>query len=509
MIAEIRFYILLMLRRLPLIIAVGGLLSAAVVAYALTRPSIYSAEALLLVEAPQIPGNLAETTVANNAPEQLEIIEQRILSRSNLLDIADALSVFPDRASMVPDEVVDRMREDTTFVRSFGRDRATTLRIRFSSEVPGVTAAVANEYVTRVLRENSELRTGIAEETLEFFEQEVERLGQELDLQSARILEFQNENIDALPDGMEYRLGRLSLLAERRAQLERDKTELESQRERVVEIFQTTGRIGTVQKSEKEQQLERLQDELSRARIVYSDQNPQVRLLIAQIAQLESEVAQERGISIDDDSTTPQDALLEAQLAEIDARRAFVEDQMALVGGEIAELENAIERTPANTITLEALERDYENIRARYDGATARLAAAATGERIELTAKGQRISILRQAVIPREPDSPNRQRLIAFGVIASFGAAGALALGLTLLNRSIRRPADLVRNLDITPLGTVPYIPTRTEVVVRRGVLVATIAVFAIAIPAGLYFVHMELMPLDLIAQRAIERIGL
>jgi uncharacterized protein involved in exopolysaccharide biosynthesis len=509
MMAEIRFYVMMLLRRLPLIIAVGGTLSAVAVAYALTRPAIYSAEALLLVEAPQIPGNLAATTVSNNAPEQLEIIEQRILSRSNLLDIADSLNVFPDRSGMVPDDIVDSMRRSTSFRRAFGRDRATTLRIRFTSPIPEVTAAVANEYVTRVLVANSELRTGIAEETMEFFEQEVQRLGEEMDLQSARILEFQNSNIDALPGSMDYRLNRQSQLSERRAQLEREATGLRDQRARVVELFESTGRLGNVERSPKEQQLERLQDELSRVRVVFSDQNPQVRILIAQIDRLEAEIVDERGLDSGDTAQTPQQVLFEAQLAEIDARQSFIGDQMTQIDAELQDLQASIARTPENSITLAALERDYQNLRGQYDSAIARLATAATGERIELTAKGQRISVLRQAVVPREPDSPNRRRLMLMGVVAAFGIAGALALGLDLINRAIRRPADLVRSLEITPLGTVPYIPTRTEVLVRRGLLVGTIVIFAIAIPAGLYLVHMQFMPLDLLAARAIERIGL
>ena len=108
---------------------------------------------------------------------------------------------------------------------------------------PTVTAAVVNEYVTRVLDENVRLRTGLAGQTLDFFELEVARLGEDLSRQSARILEFKNENVDALPEGMNYRMSRQSLLMERRSQLERDKSAIIDTRDRVTQIFQATGQL--------------------------------------------------------------------------------------------------------------------------------------------------------------------------------------------------------------------------------------------------------------------------
>lgn len=509
---ELRFYSSILLRRLPLILVVAGILSAVSVYIALTLPTTYRASALLLVESPQIPDSLAASTVGDNAEEQLAIIEQRLLTRANLLDIADKFNVFPNRSEMVPDDIVEQMRARTTFSRSFGRRAATrTLTISFAADRPAVTADVVNEYVTRVLAETVEMRTGMAEQTLDFFEQEVERLGEELDRQSARILEFKNNNIDALPEGMEYRMSRQSLLTERLAQLERDRDALTEQRRRIVEIYEATGRVAGAPQaslSPEQQQLQRLQDELESARALYSEQNPRVKVLMARIDQLESQIAASSGAS-EQEAANPNEALLNLQLGEIDARLQFIEEQAKLINTELEQLGDAIARTPGNAITLQALERDYSNIRSRYDAATSRLSTAAVGERIELTSKGQRVSVLRQAIVPREPDSPNRPLIMAGGVAASFGVAIALVVLLELLNRTVRRPADLSRALQISPLGTIPYIATRNESFRKKGALFAVIALIAVGIPAGLYLVHVEYMPLDLLADRAMSRIGL
>jgi uncharacterized protein involved in exopolysaccharide biosynthesis len=507
--SELRFYSSILLKRLPILVVVTAVATAMAAYIAITLPATYRAEALLLVESPQIPDDLAASTVGNNAPEQLDIIQQRLLTRANLLDIANDLDVFPNRQAMVPDDVVDQMRASTSFRSTFGRDRATTLTIAFTASDPTKTAAVVNEYVTRVLDENVRLRTGLAGQTLDFFEQEVARLGEDLSRQSARILEFKNQNLDALPEGMDYRMSRQAMLMERRAQLERDRSSLQDARERIAQIFEATGQLpGSAQErmSPEQQALIQARRELDAARAIYSDTNPRLRVLIARVEQLEREVSATSGVATEGDPTT---ALYEMQMSEFDARRTFLDEQIVLITNELAEIEDAIARTPSNSITLQSLERDYENISARYNAATQRLATAAVGERIELTAKGQRITVLRQAVVPRDPTSPNRPLILLAGVAAGLGLAGALVVLLELLNRTVRRPADLTRALQITPLATLPYIATSGETVRRRGAILGVVAILAVGIPAGLYLLHVEYMPLDLLADRAMSRIGL
>ena len=69
-----------------------------------------------------------------------------------------------------------------------------------------------------------------------------------------------------------------------------------------------------------------------------------------------------------------------------------------------------------------------------------------------------------------------------------------------LLNRSIRRPVDLIGRLGIQPFATVPYIRTQGETRWKRGLVVATVlALIVVAIPAGLFALHTYYMPLDLI----------
>src|SRR6056297_261470 len=197
---DFKYYLAIFWRRLPYFVILTALFTSIGVSLAVVLPSQYRATATLLMEGAQIPERLASSTVETNSREQLQIIQQRLLTRDNLLDIADRLNVYGEAENrMNASEIVQNMRSRTELRSDAGRNSATLMRISFRAENPNLSASVANEFVTLVLQENVQMRTNRAGETLEFFEQDVDRLGVELDTQSTRILQFQNENADSLP----------------------------------------------------------------------------------------------------------------------------------------------------------------------------------------------------------------------------------------------------------------------------------------------------------------------
>ena len=95
-----------------------------------------AATARLLVESPQIPDELAASTVSASTTERLQIIEQRLLTRANLIDIANEFQVFRGTSRMTPDEVVAAMRDLTTIRRSGSGGGATFMTISFMATTP-------------------------------------------------------------------------------------------------------------------------------------------------------------------------------------------------------------------------------------------------------------------------------------------------------------------------------------------------------------------------------------
>ena len=502
--SDLRFYRSLVFRRMPLMVTVFVLCSAIGVGLAMTLPPKYEASAQLLLESAQIQ------SVENSASgsEQFQIIERRVMTRANLIDIANKYQVFGAGARISPDEVVNSMRSRVNIRSRSGRDAATTMTISFSAEKPRQASNVVNEIVTLVLQLDSERRVGIAGQALEFFEDEVARLDQELAIRSASIVSFKERNKDALPDNLNYRVDRQGRLQDQIIALTRDRAALTEQRNRLLALGSEAIRGGAPRLSPAQQAVESAQEELRQALTVYSETNPRIRVLRARLAQLEAQAAAEGGQSAGADEESPAQKLFNLQLAEIDTRMTFIDQQIGRAEVEIVELADAIERTPENAIRLESLERDYANTLGQYNEAVANLAAATNRERMETLSKGERITVIEQATPPSQPTSPNRRLIAGGGVALGTGLAVAAFFLLEILNRAVRRPGDIVRGLSIQPIATIPYLETAAGKTRRRLLQVAVVIALAIGIPAALWAVHTFYMPLDLLTSKVLARFG-
>ena len=518
---DLSFYWTIFLRRLPILIVFMAIGAVSGVLVALSLPPTYSSSATLIVESEQIPDELAQSTVRTSDIEALQIIRQRILSREILLEMANRLDIYDEVAAveMSADEKVADLRSRIGFQTVGGGARrgntqATIVTVSFDAPTADLSALVANEVVTLILQENVQMRTSVATQTLDFFDQEVKRLEQSLTRVSTQILEFKEANLQSLPDSLAFRRARQTALQEQLLQLQRDQTVMRDRRSQLVSLFEATGQLsidgsGRQALSPEAQNLAQLRREYASLAAVLSADNPRLVLMRSQIAA--AEAALEAVPEVDAaaaGSGTVSESLFQIEIADMDAQIAYIADQIEDIETEMAQLERTISQTPGNAITLETLEREYENIQQRYNQAVTNRARAETGNIIESLSKGQRISVVEQAVPPTSPSKPNRPRI----AIAGFGAAtmlgAALVLALEFLNSAVRRPEDIQSALGIDVFATIPYIRTREEIWRRRVVTGGVVAVILIGLPLGLWYVDQQVTPLGPLVERILSRIS-
>ncbi len=510
MIADARFYFRLLSRRFPAMAALFLLAAGIGAVMALRLPTYYQTKATLLVEAAQIASESSRNGISSN--QQLDLLQRKLLTRANLISIARASKVFPNQANMDPDDVVNEMRTRASIRRSGGRDRVTIMTISFQGDNPRIVADVVNRFVTIALTENTDLRTQRAEGRLDFYQQEVDTLADNLDEQSAKIVSFKEQNADALPENLEYRLRRQSMLQERMTRAEREVENLLSQRVNIEKIYETTGTIqetAEVQLTPEQRRLQQLETELDVALGVYSEQNPKVRLIRSRIEVLKDQLVKAPPLTAPETGgdRQAQVSALDVSLSEIDLQISNLREEVSSSETELEALDESIARTPSIRIALEAMERDMGNTRSLYSGAVQRLAQARTGERIELSAKGEKIILLEPPSVPNAPAGPNRTKVALMGVGAGFFLAVGLFVLLELINTAIRRPADIVSRFNITPLSSLPRFETAADRRKRRLVQVGMLTVVIIAVPVGLWAVDAYYMPLDRLFGNIIERL--
>jgi succinoglycan biosynthesis transport protein ExoP len=518
---DFKFYLAVFWRRFPYFLILVSLGTVVGLTIALTQKPIYVAEARLVVEPQQIPDELAASTVSSDASEQLQIIRQRIFTRANLLGLANRLGVYSNTENtndrLRPDEKVEDLSERINFDVAGGFDpgAAIIVVIRFEDPSPNLAAAVTNEIVTLILQENIKMRTTVSGQTLDFFEQETEQLEQELSQMRAQILVFQEANLEALPDSLAFRRSQQAAAQERILELDRERTQLRDRRDRLIQLFEQTGAVGLLglaARTAEEADLQDLLDELNRASALLSDDNPRISILQAQIAAAERIVSAQQAAASSasiDAQGTPLLTPFELQRSDLEGQIAFIDEQKETISEELDELAGSIAATPANALTLATLERNFENLRLQYDRAVQNRAIAEVGDTIEALSKGQRITVIEQAIPPTRPTRPNRRLIAAIGVAIGFGMGFGLIVLLELLNSTVRRSADIIQGLNITPFMTMPYMRTRGQIWQRRLAIVAALVVVFVGVPVALWYIDTNIQPLQPIFDEVLRRVGL
>lgn len=528
--------VLAILRRRWLLLALPVVIGAPLtVAVATLLPSVYQADARILVESQLIPDELVRSTVEQSAAERIQLIRQRLMTRNNLLEIAERHGVYAGEQGVSQSEIVRRMqagiRIDGTSSGSGRRrnTRVTGVQITFRY-VDGVIAArVVNEMVTRVLNQNVQQRTDRASGTLAFFNEQTERLSQELQRQSTRISAYKLENRTALPTAAVGLQTELAQLRDKRFDLSAQLAEaqdLAAGIRRAVERGETP-LLATRAATPEQAELARLRNTLVAQSAVLADSHPTIRLLNARIAALQdavnasapvdaasdaaSDAAQGDAASdaAQGDAAVALGAAATAELTSLQRRISLVQEQIDAVDARVAEIEDALQAAPRVEMELGALERGYQTLQTQYREAVLKRAQAEVGERLETSQQAERFEVVEQAVASDRPISPNRQKIMLAGV----GASGMLGFGLMalaeLLNRAIRTPNGMARQLDALPIVTVPYVESARERTWRRWRLRALLCAALVTPPLALYVVDTYYLPLPLLFEQLMERSGL
>ena len=161
------------------------LVASAGIGAALVWPPTYRSEGKILVQSQMIPTELVRPTVTNAAQERIQVIEQRTMTRENLLAIIDKFQLFPaQRNLMSVTQLVDMMKKKASIESiaqplSFSRrseNPTIVFTVGFEDSDPAVASRVANELVTRILNEDLRDRTSRATDTTKFLSREMQRL---------------------------------------------------------------------------------------------------------------------------------------------------------------------------------------------------------------------------------------------------------------------------------------------------------------------------------------------
>jgi polysaccharide chain length determinant protein (PEP-CTERM system associated) len=499
------------------------LVLAGAVTVILMLPPLYSSYGTILVETQQISPDLIESTVNTDPDQRIRMIEQRVMTRENLLKIIDKFNVYGEnRKFLTVSELVAQMQEEIgidVITSSFsGRRRGETtiaFYVGFSHQNPQIATDVANELVTLFLSENVRTRTERASEATAFLADEADKVRRQLTQVESEIVAYKQKYKDALPEHLGLRQSMLERSEMQIRDFRRDLRALEEDK-RYLEIELTSARSGLTasggEQSELAQNLATLKDTLLDASTRLTDSHPDIIALKKRIAALEQQVEQEtaaalaaasQGQATASGAYNPVVEKLQIRIAATDEKIAETRRQIAATTQRIKDLEGIILEIPQVERGLTVLDRTYNDLLDKLNSLEAKQAQAQLSQNLEEEKKAERFVLLEPPVVPTEPVSPDRKKILGIGGFLAFALGVACVFLVELIDRRIHSASELEAVLKHPPIVSIPYIHTRRENMrLRMKVflyLLIPIALFALLVVAVHYFYQ----PLDELFYRA------
>lgn len=227
-----------------LVITVGCVLS---LYYALGQQKIYEATAVVQIEEARVPDQLAGATARREgSARRVQLIEQRLMARDNLVRIMEEFDLFTDDPSVTTNERISLMRgaariqEIINPAQAFspGGNVPSGLYITVQLGDAQVAADVANELMYSVIEQSRDRNVSRARDTLEFFDAEEVRVGGEIAELDAQIAQFKTANSEILPSSVADLRDQLASLRDTNLELDQQIISLETsssrQREEVL-----------------------------------------------------------------------------------------------------------------------------------------------------------------------------------------------------------------------------------------------------------------------------------
>jgi succinoglycan biosynthesis transport protein ExoP len=290
----------------PMLICAAGVLTLFCLA-AFFWPPTYRSTGTILIEQQEIPEDFVHSAITSYADQRVQVISQRVMTSSNLLDIIRKYDLYPEaRRTKAREVIVADMRDDIKLnmisadVMDPRQGRATKATIAFSvsfeSRSPQLAAAVANELTSLYLRENLETRKQQAEGTADFLGTEAARIGAQVTELERKLADFKAKNANSLPEYAQLNVQLASRAQDDMRELDARVRALDQQivfsESQLAQINPTSTLYGDTGQRVlgAKDQLKVLQTKYAAAIATYSDTHPDVVRLKGEIEGLEKEL---------------------------------------------------------------------------------------------------------------------------------------------------------------------------------------------------------------------------
>ena len=472
-IVGIREFFAMLRRRGPIMATVFSAILVAAAHYAMSVSPSYEAVTVVQIE----PSSLGATPGTDEAAEtaaRLRLVEQQLMSRSNVLNMIERFALFDDAPALTASDKVRLFRDGTRidFIPGIagvpGQERSlSAVMITVRTTDADAAANLANDMVDQVLTRNNETRSRRINDLVEALLREDGHFAGRIAAIRSGLQQYQAQNRGTLPENAPLLMAELTRYETRRVELGTALQELEREIVALTAANDPDGQRGSLA-----QQIRGLEVDLSLARRTLPENHPEIVRLEGQLASLR----EGEGMQLPP-GVARQVEVLRDQIATLTAERTDVEAR-------IPALETSIANLPAVAARIDEFERDIAALETDRAAVAGRLASAQLDQRLINSDQGERLAVLEAATPPELPQDSGRRRIM----VLAFAAAAAAALGagflMELAHPILRTPAQVRKALGVEPISFVAIRPDprrtaadRIRMMFSGGILVMAFAI--------------------------------
>jgi len=449
-------------------------------------PNVYEATTTILVDPQQVPEKYVTPVVSSDPYARLNTITQQVLSRTRLQQIIDKLNLYAElRASLSPEELIERMRQDITIqVKQGSGPELSTFTITYQGRSPQTVAQVANELAASFIQWNVNSREQQVTGTKEFLSSELQEAKQSLEQQEDKLRQFKMSHLGETPDQTP---NNLQALANLRTALQANSdslNRLEQEKVLMTRLPESIPLAGapTVDLSERgrlEMERRELQSTLEGLRLHYSDRYPDVVRATKRLAEVNAQLAALPPDKVDSSPMPSKDesaASVRLELNDKEMKRLKAEQNR--LQSQVSAYQAKVDAAPLREQQLVELTRNYDISKQHYQALLDKSFTISMAADLEQKQKGERFTVLDPAQVPQKPVKPERKRLMVLAFVAAMGFSIVGVLAKETLSPAIKTEVEL-KNLipaGVQIVGLIPRIQTAADT--RRSRRMAVLASF-------------------------------
>lgn len=508
-------YLAILKRRQWMLIIPFACVFGTAVIVALALPPVYKSTTTILIEQQDVPADFVKATVSTYAEQQLQIINQRIMSTPKLLGVIQRFNLYPDlRDTVMTEEVIARMRADIKLEPvsinvvdpKTGRPTAATIAftLSYDGRNPEKVLQVANVLASLFLEENVQQRERQASEVSRFLETESDKVKADLDRIDATIARFKKEHVNDLPELLQVNM---QSMMDIERNIDTANNQLAQLREKEGYLKTQLASTPPEFKETDKQRLNELNVRLVNLKNQFSDEHPDVIKTKAEIAELEKRIKANPSRQLRPDN--PAYITLAAQLASTQAEIQSVNAQVRDLKLRLSEYKGRLITSPQVESEYKSLIMERDNTQAKYDDLMRKFMEAKVSQGLEKEQKGERFTIIDPARLPEKPYKPNRLAIMLIGLVLGLGAGIGAAATQEYTDTSIKNAGMLSRATSFPVLASIPVILTPKELQQAHSRRLLFLAGGIAALVLTLIVVHFLVTDLGVFTARLGRWIGI